>query len=378
MPRPSKGPRLYYDDDRASWCIRDGSTKRRLGLPRGDQEAAEQRLAAYIAEKYRPPAERDPARLTIADVLSHYAATSAGRHADPAGTSYHLARLTEWWGEKTISEINRVSCLEYGAHRAASRNRRATKTETPKPISVETIRRELSVLSAAISVWHSDFPLTTLPVVTLPEKPVGRTRWLRREEVAAMLRACRNHTDKDAGRALARFILLALYTGSRSKAVRQLGWLPSTVGGWVDVDAGLIYRRGEGERETSKRRPPLRLPDRLRPLLEAWRAADLRIPDDAGEDWQPPTRIVHYKGFPVEKQRRAWAYVLEKAGLGEDVVNHTLRHTAATWMMQQGINPYDAAAYLGMSYETLMRTYGHHHPDFQRDTAAAIGRRRRP
>ena len=53
-----------------------------------------------------------------------------------------------------------------------------------------------------------------------------------------------------------------------------------------------------------------------------------------------------------------------------------MRHTAATWLMRSGVNPYEAAGYLGMSPETLWETYGHHHPDHQEDAARATGKKR--
>ena len=42
----------------------------------------------------------------------------------------------------------------------------------------------------------------------------------------------------------------------------------------------------------------------------------------------------------------------------------TLRHTAATWLMQIGVSTWDAAGFLGMSEKTLRDVYGHHHPDY--------------
>ena len=44
--------------------------------------------------------------------------------------------------------------------------------------------------------------------------------------------------------------------------------------------------------------------------------------------------------------------------------------------MQAGVDPYEAAGYLGMTVETLMDTYGHHHPSFQENAARASGRRK--
>src|ERR1700738_2785694 len=62
--------------------------------------------------------------------------------------------------------------------------------------------------------------------------------------------------------------------------------------------------------------------------------------------------------------------------LGEDVVRHSLRHTAATWQMQAGTDLWEAAGWLGMTVEQLEQNYGHHHPDFQEDAAEAFGGRR--
>jgi integrase len=48
---------------------------------------------------------------------------------------------------------------------------------------------------------------------------------------------------------------------------------------------------------------------------------------------------------------------------------HILRHTAATLLMQSGIDLAQIGGYLGMTVETLERVYGHHHPDFVPDAA---------
>ena len=84
-----------------------------------------------------------------------------------------------------------------------------------------------------------------------------------------------------------------------------------------------------------------------------------------------------HDGQPLAgKIRSAWEGILEDAGLDEDVVRHTLRHTAATWLMQQGTDLWEAAGWLGMTVEQLEENYGHHHPDFQNEAAQAFGGRR--
>jgi hypothetical protein len=65
-----------------------------------------------------------------------------------------------------------------------------------------------------------------------------------------------------------------LYSGTRSKAMLKLRWLPSTEGGWIDVDVGVIHRRPARALRTKKRQPPVRIHKRLLPHLRAWRRAD--------------------------------------------------------------------------------------------------------
>ncbi|WP_022720577.1 tyrosine-type recombinase/integrase [Rhodopseudomonas sp. B29] len=84
-----------------------------------------------------------------------------------------------------------------------------------------------------------------------------------------------------------------------------------------------------------------------------------------------------HDGQPLAgKIRSAWEGILEDAGLGDDVVRHSLRHTAATWLMQAGVDLWEAAGWLGMTVEQLEANYGRHHPDFQEDAAEAFQTRR--
>jgi hypothetical protein len=48
---------------------------------------------------------------------------------------------------------------------------------------------------------------------------------------------------------------------------------------------------------------------------------------------------------------------------------HTLRHTAATWLMQAATPLWEAAGFLGMSEKTLRDVYAHHHPDHLKGAA---------
>ncbi|QDG77268.1 hypothetical protein [Labrenzia sp. PHM005] len=78
--------------------------------------------------------------------------------------------------------------------------------------------------------------------------------------------------------------------------------------------------------------------------------------------------------------RRAWAASRKDAELDQDVVLHALRHTAASWGVQNAESFQDLhalAGYIGMSLELLLNTYGHLSPIHQRTAANTISRRMR-
>lgn len=368
MPRPAKGARLWYDKSTALWYIRDGSIKRGTGCGLEERQGAEKALAAYVEDKYEPPRDSRASRLLVADVLTFYSREVATKHRSQAA-SYAVEALLAWWGTRPLSDVKKSTCRAYVEHRISSPIAQArTEAAKKRKVRPETPRRELAVLRAAINAYHKETPLDALPVVSLPAAAQPRARWLSRKEAARLLRGARAMGDKEAARALVRFILIGLYTGTRSGAIRDLGWMPNTVGGHVDLEARTIHRRGADESESRKRRPPARIPDRIFSAMERWRE------DDMGLD-PPMPFVVHYRGQRVEKQRRSWAAACKAAGLGADVTPHILRHTAVTWMMLAGNEPYDVAAYVGMSATMLEDVYGHHHPDHQQVLASRIGRR---
>lgn len=353
--RRPKGPRLYLRERAgrpAQWVIRDGARETSTGCSPENRKGADEALEAYLADKYTPPSGPSALdKLLIADVVNCYLKERAPHVAEPGFIRATALPILAWWESKTLADVKGNACREYVAWRTEA-------------VSLQTARHDLKTLRAAINHYHAEHgPLPAVPVVSLPEKAPPRDRWLTRDEAARLLKAARRRPET---RHVARFILIALYTGTRSAAVLGLRWLPATTGGHVDLDRGVLYRRGAGQRETKKRQPPVRLPDRLLGHLRRWQRADAR---------HGITHVVHYQGSACGKMRRSWATVRAEAGLGQDVTPHVMRHTCCTWLMQAGVEIFEAAGFLGMSAATLEQVYGHHHPDYQRDAAAKIGRR---
>jgi hypothetical protein len=85
--------------------------------------------------------------------------------------------------------------------------------------------------------------------------------------------------------------------------------------------------------------------------------------------------FVEYNGKPVLSVKKAFRTVVKLAKIDTTVENVT-PHTAATWLMHQGVDLWTAAGYLGMTVEVLERVYGHHHPDHLADAVRGITAKR--
>jgi integrase len=385
MPRPAKGIRLWLRPEernsdgtlrkRAVWVIRDGSRKISTGCAAKDRAGAERALGEHLASKYRPSRKRGryPSEILIADVLAIYLTDVAPRHAREDETKQRVLTLDAWWGERTLADVNGVNCRAYVDHRTRQPWRSARPATTGRParmVTAAAARRELEDLRAAINHHRREGLCSEIVSVALPAQADARERWLTRSEAARLLWAAwrakqvmrDENTRRAVGRHVARFILVALYTGTRSAAICGAALAPTIGQGHVDLEQGMFYRRAIGRRQTKKRQPPVKLPPRLLAHMRRW--ARRRLSKKA---------VVEWNGKPVGSVRKAFAAAARSAGLGADVTPHILRHTCATWLMQKGVNLWDAAGFLGMTVQQLERAYGHHHPDYQAEAVAALG-----
>lgn len=385
MPRPAKGARLWLQPEELNadgsirkqsvWVIRDGSRKKSTGCAPGDYARAEEALGTYLTEKHRAPRTRGrhPSEILIADVLTIYLTDIGPEIARLDELKQRVARLAEWWQVKKLADVTGRSCRDYVAWRIQQPVKAAKPEKTGKParlVSSAAARRELEDLRAAINYHRKEGLCSEVVEVVLPAKPQARERWLTRSEAARLLWAAWRYrevqkgvpTDRRSRRHIARFILVALYTGTRSAAICGAALAPEPGRGWVNLDSGVFYRRAIGARETKKRQTPVRLPARLVAHIRRWK--------DAGA---ANHSVVEWNGAAVVSVKKAFARAVEDAGLGPEVTPHILRHTCATWLMQLGVDLWDAASFLGMTVQQLEATYGHHHPDFQSGPAEALG-----
>ncbi len=312
----------------ATWVIRDGKHTERTGCGPDAVERAKLLLAEYIARRHTEQAnarKRRSSQTPVADVIAFYAQHKVDKQARPKEVRARLNELLDYFGDMMLDEINGDTCREFAVGDPAR-------------------RRSLEDLRAAINYHQAEGKHDEVIRVVLPDKYIPRERWLTREEAAKLLRYC---WRRPRLKHVAKFILVGLYTGTRASAICAAA-LKQTVGrGWVDLKHGVYYRRPPRIRLTKKRQPAIRLPRGLLNHITIWA--------------RHQKYVVEYQGEPVKRVSKAFRNACDELGM-EDVVIHSLRHTAITWAMQNGADIWDASGFFGVSPQVLVDVYGHHHP----------------
>jgi integrase len=392
-----------------------------------------QAVDAVVLDKGRPAHE-----VSLATVLSRYLEAKRGT-LDPktgqyvGGVSRHhelaqrVVALLEWWGERTLADVDTVSCAAYVASRVGQpwktharlgtgKDGKPARTGYSKPTQQRTVkpagvRRELEDLRAAVNVALADNLTRDVVRVVLPPKGEERDRWLERSEAARLiLRAWRKReiqkitsgprkgetylTPRRPARHLARFILVALRTGTRSGPICNASFVKTPGLPWMELTTettmvervetrtidgeaferrvqvptikrvAIFHRKAVGTKEAeNKKAPTVRMPDSLVAHLWRWHHV-------LGQ-----TFVVEWQGKPIGSTKKSFANLVYEEGLGDDVVRHSLRHTAVTWGMQAGVPIWELAGYVGMGVEMIERRYGHHSAKHMEGAREALGRR---
>lgn len=413
-----------------------GESEERQALARLDDYKASLAIAAVDAA---PHAKGRPAHeVTLAEVLSRYLEAKRGI-ADPktgefkGGVARHhelaqrVVALLEWWGERTLADVDTVSCAAYVASRVGTpwktharlgtgRDGKPARTGYSKPTRERVVtaggaRRELEDLRAAVNVALADNLTRDAVKVSLPPKGERRDRWLTRSDAARLLlRAWRKREvqtiasgprkgetyvmPRHPARHLARFILVGLRTGTRSGPICGASFVKEVGKPWMELRTehvveersetvtvdGVVYerkveiptvkrvaifhRKALGAKEAeNKKAPTVRMPDSLVAHLWRWHHV-------LGHRY-----VVEFEGRPVGSTKKSFANLVHECALGDDVVRHSLRHTAVTWGMQAGVPIWELAGYVGMSVEMIERHYGHHSSAHMEGAREALGRR---
>ena len=231
----------------------------------------------------------------------------------------HLRWLDKYLGGRALDAISR------SAVDSITESRRA------EGVSNATVNRTLEVLRAILRKCVNEWEwLDRAPQVRMLKEPTRRIRFLMREEAQRLLAELPPH--------LADMAAFSLATGLRRANVTGLQW--------TQVD--LVRRLAWIHPDQAKARKAIAVP------LNA--EAVLLIRKNLGRH---STHVFSFRGKTITQvSTKAWYQALERAGI-EDFRWHDLRHTWASWHVQNG-TPLHALQELG-GWETadMVRRYAH-------------------
>lgn len=184
-----------------------------------------------------------------------------------------------------------------------------------------------AVLRKRVNEWEW---LDRAPAVRMLKEPTRRIRFLSRDEAQRLLAALPEH--------LADMAAFSLATGLRRANVTGLQW--------SQVD--LVRRVAWVHPDQAKARKAIAVP------LNAEAVAIIRK-----QLGKRPTHVFSFRGQPiVQVSTKAWYAALEKAGI-EDFRWHDLRHTWASWHVQQGTPLFALQELGGWESPEMVRRYAH-------------------
>jgi integrase len=333
MAKSDNTPYLVKVPGREAWHIRDGKKRKTTGetsLPK-----ATSFLVGYI-EKTRGSAIADGRIETVGGVLDHWI------QIKKPGLEANGHWQKKW--RFVIGTIRRHANdvpLETAGFKWSRSYVDARKFEGVKG---PTIRQELSTIRAAwrLAFDHEETNIR-IKAMDLPQPSKPREKWLTRDEAGRMIDEL-NHPH------LKLFTELALSTAGRHTAIIELKWHQ------IHFDKKCVdLRVSEDDAEVKgkkKRRAMVPVSDRIIDLLKE---AKKRSTID---------QVIEFRGKSQKSCLTGVASAAERAGIPGRVTPHILRHTAATWMCNAGVNLWEIAGFMGhSSTKQVEETYGHHSPD---------------
>lgn len=197
--------------------------------------------------------------------------------------------------------------------------------------SASTANRYLALIRAILRAARDDWEwIERAPRVRLFREPKKRVRWLTEQEVAILLRELPEH--------LADMAAFTLATGLRQRNVSYLRWDQLS----LDRRIAWIYA------DQSKSRKAFAVP------LNADALAILRSCLGRHD-----TYVFTYQGSPVDRtSTKAWHNALRRAGI-QDFRWHDLRHTWASWHVQNGTSLQELMELGGWSNYDMVLRYAH-------------------
>lgn len=312
-----------------SWVDERGERQRR-SLGTTDRAEADRALEVFKREATRVTRPSQ----TIGEIWQAYRNQAAGRPI--ATTMGHeekalKARFFHLQPDAINDEI-------VDAHIAERRGAR---------ISDGTLWTELGHLRIALAWAEKKGLIEKAPYVKRPAQPEPKRDYLTRDQFNKFLAVCEYPH-------LRRFAILAITTGARASAILDLTW------DRVDFERGLVILKNPQDTRPMKGRA-------IVPMNATLRSALTEAKEGALSDF-----VIEWAGQKVGRVNKGVTAASDRSGLGF-VTPHVMRHSAAVWMAEAGVDFEEIAQYLGHENSTITkRVYARFSPTHLRKAASVL------
>ncbi|MBU2734109.1 tyrosine-type recombinase/integrase [Acidithiobacillus ferridurans] len=296
-----------------------------------DAEAwAKKQEVAMIEGEHFP--ERAAQRHTFSEAAKTYKAEHLKGLADPANREMHV----DWWTERLGRlRLSGVTPEIINEHLKVLSDERLRNGKTRAASTINHYRIAVTHVLKMARKWGWTGTLQT-DRVTRVKIDNARVRYLDDDELPRLLEAVKHHPDLNL------VVLLALGTGARAGELLSLTWRQ------VDLKKRqiLLTKTKNGDMRT------LPIPAQALPLLAARvRRLDTTLIFPSHRHPQKPVDL-----------RRPWTEALAAARI-TDFHFHDLRHSAASYLVQQGVSLVAVAALLGHRTLQMTKRYSHLAPE---------------
>jgi integrase len=307
-------PRLSQTFDRKSEAVR-WAEETEVALRNG----------SYVASEL-------PSAMRFEDALAKYLAEVSGQKAPSTHRrEIHQSRSLEFFNGKQLIEITPTLAAQF-------REKRLTE------VMPATVIKDLNLLShifsTAIREWGVEV-INPVSIIRKPKTPPGRLRFLTEGEINKLL----DESKKSHRLNLFHYILIQLHTGMRPSEGAALTW------GQVNLDGRVLDLQ---QTKTDPRRVPLTIPA-IETLSDLIPTKDFSCSDYV---FLPKNPKMTYKQRPNQYFRESFEAAVKRAGI-ENFHMHDLRHTAASYMIMNGVDLRTVADILGHKTISMTMRYTH-------------------
>lgn len=340
----------------AEWKDADGQ-RHRASLGTDDPAKADGALIDFKAAmaKANAPEIIDTAHI-VERYLNEHIVISTRKMRD-----YWERCIKPVFGHLRPDQITADLCKTYVAGRRTPEIRRkdGTLTKPSAPCKPETVIKELGVLRNAFG-WAGGSKRHH-GVKELKEHVAGVRIWLPHPGKPKDIRLTREQFAVIMGRKMQRhtrvFLLTALATAARHSAILQCRWSEH-----VDLDARVIDFTKFIDDEFAERRKGRAVVG----INDMLYAALVQAKREAVTDF-----VVEYSGGPIKSAKKAITFLSQTTGI--KFTPHVLRHTAATWMAEDGVPLETISQMLGhRDMNTTYRVYARFTPAYKAQAAKAL------